>query len=207
MQCPVSLLQLLHDSKNSSNFALDKQTGNQMRQLNIKTVLILAAALLLIGSLFYSCNEHKPSAPGLPYYPDDSYTHPGMSADPEQDTMMVFSSDDKKRFFLDTITPPINPLIPYGHYAVKGVLYSYVLSVNHYRPGLQTIQSGMSYLLTNKKKLITFGFPMLQNFYLGDTIGVLGVPGRMIYKDSYIYGLDIDSVWLISPYQYRQVKE
>lgn len=145
-----------------------------------------------------------PSAPELPYYPDEN---PGMSANPEQYTMLVFSYDDRNRLFLDTITPPVNPLIPHGHYAVKGVLNSYVLNANHYRPGLQTLQSGMSYLLTNKKKLIAFSFPMLQNFYLGDTIGVLGIPGKMRYKESYIYGLDIDSVWLISPYQYRQVKE
>lgn len=178
-----------------------------MRQLNIKTVLILAAALLLIGSLFPSCNEQLPSSPALPYYPDDFHTHPGMDSDPNKDTTMLFSSDDKKRLFLDTITPPINPLVPYERYAVKGVLNSYVLNANHYRPGLQTLQSGMSYLLTNNKKLIAFSFPMLQNFYLGDTIGVLGFPGKMKYKNSYIYGFDVDSVWLISPYQHRQVNE
>ncbi len=146
-------------------------------------LLILFFALLLAGCM---AKEQAPI--------EDPSIHGG---DPIHTTNLTQSQWEQ--VYRDTVTPPANPLVPptSATVCVEGVLeYAYAAS------GASIRASHARYLLCRNGKVVRFDEPMLQDFYLGDTLRVTGDVAGASYID-YIC-IQMHEVELASPFHRRE---
>lgn len=124
----------------------------------------------------------------------------GPNKQPGDDKVQL-STPDWEQVYRDTVTPPANPLVPptSATVSIEGVLeYAYSVS------GAVLHAPHARYALCREGEVVRFDEPMLQSFYLGDT---LRVTGEILGADSWCryYYIQMNQVELIAPYNERGI--
>lgn len=146
-------------------------------------LLFILSVLLLTGCM---TGKDGPDKPG-----DDVY---------DNKDKVQLSTPNWEQVYRDTVTPPANPLVPptSATVSIEGVLeYAYSVS------GAVLHAPHARYALCREGEVVRFDEPMLQAFYLGDT---LRVTGEILGADSCgYYYIQMNQVELIAPYNERGI--
>lgn len=143
--------------------------------------------LLLAATILASCALDKREDPASPNL-----------SDPTQ-----LTENQKIHLYRDTITPPINPLVPPTEdtYTLLGTLDVIYLNDNRAaRPALRSLQYNAYYLLYRDNHFAYFNDPLLQGLCIGDTISVTGE----VLSGGGNYLLEMQEVRLVAPTQKRK---
>lgn len=129
------------------------------------------------------------------------------SPDKPVDYHLLSAHEKESHLYQDTITPPINPLVPpmAETYTTKGVLLVEPLSKANY-PAIRTLQSSTDFLLmqgsTDKPRFAMFDHPLLAGLHIGDTIAVTGETGKVSLDTK--YAIFMTEIQLVAPYDLSQ---
>lgn len=147
-------------------------------------ILLMLVCLVLVG-----CKE------------EPNYSEFVLSAEP------LSMQDKENHLYQDTVTPPINPLVPpmAETYTTKGVLLVEPLSKANY-PAIRTLQSSTDFLLmqgsADKPRFAMFDHPLLAGLHIGDTIAVTGETGKVSFYTK--YAIFMTEIQLVAPYDLSQ---
>ena len=151
--------------------------------------------LMLVCLVLVGCNK-----PDVPH-----------SMPPSFFSMPLSMQDKENHLFQDTVTPPINPLVPpmAETYTTKGVLR--VEPLNYWGlegnyPAIRTLQSSTDFFLmqglTDKPRFAMFDHPLLAGLHIGDTIAVTGETGKVSLDTK--YAIFMTEIQLVAPYDLSQ---
>lgn len=132
------------------------------------------------------------------------------SPDKPVDYNLLSAQEKESHLYQDTITPPINPLVPPTEdtYTTKGILVAAWAENNTQFPAIRTLHSKTEFFLVQEEdRFALFNNPLLAGLQTGDTIAVTGETCRL-HRARAQYGIRMTEIRLLGAYDpYHREKE